>query len=783
MSSKFTSLLATMPVGLTKESGGPESPDEAQLEQDFGRLAYSFLQDRASGLLPYILGFEVVDREDDGSRAIGIFGFKIGSDYYYVPAFFVNNQIKGMDLLYSKRTNMFMPLRETWINYIVNRQTIQLGEGENDPKKVRKDFEQPRFDFMATPPRSPAGSQKMAAAIETIHDAFGTWNEMQQSMVDALEKDGEFQEAFAGAIARMSKDPLPFEKTADDSRLISWMREKGGPRAVNSLITTLTDNHGFAKAAMTFYPSVESLLISDFAAELAPEKQAAKVTVVTETSDYLDGKEKKRLIRDGFTIHDSRDDEEKSETYEIDYEKRFHSPDSSGLYDVLLRTGGTTQCWVFLPAGESKNDTCVVVEDADQHYFLAEPGAVFVRGDELRESEKSPYDDTISLDDMEIGKKYIMIDKKNCSTLPFTVKSVVAEDGKRVKMRVNWHDYPKVKRPTYGKDFDILHTNRYGGPIGGDVCCGEREYIQLADYENGALSFSGDDTIIVPSGWKAFKLNDKFGKSDEIDSYEARRVMEDMFQPGTLTDVMDALGKNAFHKLAVASDDGIEYYMRFDDDYVDGPPVNYKSAALKLVTKYALSVDDAETMLTEARDNFKSRRMVKMGQMVGVNMPPPPQQAEGVDQFTGATLIDPQVDQVQGNVVGAQPPQNSLQPGFNIGGEAQMDTEAAGLAQQAAGAGQKQVFDHSTIGGLARLYDSGAVIDTYVPDLMQALDRLGRILFLFYWKNEEFAERYGTEDLAEMEDMIRGVFKSYGDLVLKLRQKAIDSEDADSAVM
>jgi hypothetical protein len=217
-------------------------------------------------------------------------------------------------------------------------------------------------------------------------------------------------------------------------------------------------------------------------------------------------------------------------------------------------------------------------------------------------------------------------------------------------------------------------------------------------------------------------------------------------------------------------------------DFRDGQPTNYKTAMINLVTKYGLGVDDAEDMLKEARANFKSRRLIKMAQ-VGVAMPAPPPQATGFDDFTGQTVVSPQVDLMQGQTVGQPPVQNTMVPGFNLGGEAAMDLQAAGVAQQAANAGQKQVFDHATIGGLAHLYDSGTVIDSYIPELMQSLDRLGRILFLFYWKNEEFSERYGTEDLAEMEDMLRGVFKSFGDLVLQLRQKTIDSDDAENAVI
>jgi len=783
--SKFASLLAKMPEGL-KKFAGIESPDQMQLEQDFGRLAYSFLSDRAGGLLPYVLGFEVVDREEDGSRAIGIFGFKIGDDYYYVPAFFINNQIKGMDLLYSKRTNLFVPLRESWINYITNRQTVSLGKNVDESKELRKDFENPRFDFLTTPPESSSGTPKTAeskdasAAIDSIHDGFNKWNIMQQSLVDSLEKDSEFQTAWACAVSRLEKHDLPIEKTADNSRLIAWLGEKGGVRAVNSLMRTLTLSHDFAKAAMTFYPRPETLMINEFSKDLEPEKKATRITVLTQ-SDLDSGDSsisedgKKRLVRDGFTIHDTRDNEEKSEAYEIDYEQRFHNPDKSGLYNVLLRNGGTTKSWVFMPSGSAKSDSCVVVETANKNYFLAEPGAIFVRGDEIEDQDKSAYSKTIMLSRMKIGQTYIMLDKNNCSSLPFKINAVIAENGKRTKMRINWHSSSKIKRPTYGHDFETLHTEDKVVDLDSSG-----DYIQLAEYENGALTYSGTDTIVAPSGWRAFKLNT--GKRSAVDSYEARQIMEDMFQPGTLTDVTEALTKNALHTLLVGSDDSLEYYMRFDNDFVDGPPVNYKTAAVKLVSRYGLKVDDAETMLKEARENFKSRRLIKLGQMVGVNMPPAPPQAMGSDQFTGATTVAPQVNQMQGNMTGVPPLQNPVTPGFNIGGEAQMDIGAANVAQQAAGAGQKQVFDHAAIGGLAHLYDSGSVIDSYVPELMQALDRLGRILFLFYWKNEEFAERYGSEELSEMEDMIRGVFKSYGDLVLKLRQRAIDSEDADNSV-
>ena len=857
----FSSLLASAPMGLSKEAvggGGVESPDQVQMEQDFGRLAYMFLKDRAAGLIPYLLGFEIVDREEDGSRAVGIFGFKLGEDYYYVPAFFTNGQIKGMDLLYSKATNMFMPLRESWINNIVNKQTIALGDGVGNIDNLRRTFEQPRFDFLAVPPNLPIGTvPKVAAVVEKVDNnsvkgtddvkaikdeksgddaevdtdpsqatkiacdkcgkkdcacrsariavekdctcdkkamavikrGFDTWNHLQRETADMMDKDAKFQEAFAGAIMRMTGQPI--EKSAEGSELLSYLQNYGGPRAVGMLFKQLTTDHGFAKAALSFYPSVESMFVHQFDASLAPQKQAAKVEVVTQQTDYIDGKAKKRLVRDGFTIHDTREEPEKSEVYDVDYIKRFQSPDKSGLYNLLLRNGGATQAWVFMPSEAGKNNACLVVETEGKNYFLAEPSAVFVRGDEIVEG-KNPYEDAVDLEDMEIGKRYALLDAKGNASAPFEIESLISEDGKRTKARIRFPYTNKIERPTYGHDFETLGTKsrQYNGPsVAYAASVNEPKYLEFADYHSSVIGGSGNDTWVIPANWKALELQEK--KKSDGDSYEANRVMEDMFQPGTLTDVEVALNKKAFHNLTVDTD-GIEYNIRFDNTFIDGRPMNYKAAMVRLVTKYGLGVDDAEQILKEANEHMKSRKFIKFGQivgghptsnLVGYSMPADPGLATGIDSFTGATTTMPQIDLLRGQTIGQTKPINSVQPGFNLGGEAQMDLQASQLAQQAGQAGQKQVFDHAAIGGLAKVYDSGSVIDTYIPELTKALDRIGRILFLFYWKNEEFSERYGSEDMSEMEDAIRGVFKSFGDLVLKLKQKSVEPEDSGNAVM
>jgi hypothetical protein len=104
-----------------------------------------------------------------------------------------------------------------------------------------------------------------------------------------------------------------------------------------------------------------------------------------------------------------------------------------------------------------------------------------------------------------------------------------------------------------------------------------------------------------------------------------------------------------------------------------------------------------------------------------------------------------------------------------------MDPMAMQSAQQAAQMGQKDVFDTTMISSMLKAVREDSIVDRYLGDLTKALDRLGRILFMFYWHNEEFMNRYGKQDLPELEDTLRNAFEVLGDLVLYLKQKTINA--------
>ena len=52
------------------------------------------------------------------------------------------------------------------------------------------------------------------------------------------------------------------------------------------------------------------------------------------------------------------------------------------------------------------------------------------------------------------------------------------------------------------------------------------------------------------------------------------------------------------------------------------------------------------------------------------------------------------------------------------------------------------------------------------------------ILFMFYWHNDKFQERYGKQEMTELESALRNTFKAVGDLILFLKKKSIEPDMA-----
>ena len=91
-------------------------PSDTDFEITFADLAHAQLRDRAPALLDYLLGFQVIESNEDSTHGVGVLGFKIGEQMLFVPSFFLNGELK-QNLIYIKNQDLFVPLEDNWVTY------------------------------------------------------------------------------------------------------------------------------------------------------------------------------------------------------------------------------------------------------------------------------------------------------------------------------------------------------------------------------------------------------------------------------------------------------------------------------------------------------------------------------------------------------------------------------------------------------------------------------------------------------------------------------------------
>ena len=222
--------------------------------------------------------------------------------------------------------------------------------------------------------------------------------------------------------------------------------------------------------------------------------------------------------------------------------------------------------------------------------------------------------------------------------------------------------------------------------------------------------------------------------------------------------------KDGIQRLSTRTD-GISY--GFSVNGYTTQPMSKIAMIKELVMSLGLDGEDAEQLVKEARPKRTQNYFMKVAA---------PFQA---------TFNEPTKSHLFNMRAPVQYPQLELQ---NLGNSSEytnnrqfymedpfVDDNARYRAIEASNMGQKEVMDTSVISSLVKNMDTDSSIDSYISDIMLGMDRLGRLLFLYYWHNDKFEERYGKQDMIQLEGNLRNVFKNIGDLVLYMKKKSVDA--------
>ena len=322
---------------------------------------------------------------------------------------------------------------------------------------------------------------------------------------------------------------------------------------------------------------------------------------------------------------------------------------------------------------------------------------------------------------------------------------------------------PAVDRSDYDSDY-------MSGP-----CCSSEEHLHFTGKDGASVRIVNGD-LYVPKGMKRLKAKEKLERTEDLSGegyYASSTSMRDPdpIIPGNHVDMTQIIfDKTAELKVANSG----------SEVQIDGQSMSPLKGLVHLVTKRGFSEEASRLMLKEAEKKRVAKFRVKYadhygGYQQGYELQrsapgspgfqePPPYSEMGLD--SGYQAYGPYEDR-------QQVPMPTNDPSI-YDPRVMPDPNAMQSALNMSQTGQKEIFDASMMGSLLGQMRDDTMIDEHLPELMSALDRLGRILFSFYWHGEEFQDRFGKQDMPDMESGLRNTFESLGDIIMGLKQKSID---------
>lgn len=687
----------------------------AEFEQAFFQLAFERLQDKLYNLLDYLVGFDIVNKSSDGTKAIGVFGFKAeNGQMIFVPAFFKDGDVKGVDIMYSKNNEQFYPLNEDFAEMFLKDDASGLGTPTDETVQQMKQYTPPT-DMMnlVRPPRTAKVSY--ASVIDYVEQSDNLTKEAFQTII---EKDPEYLESL-----------------------------------------------------MRFYD------VEKIAKALVKKKDADKVLpvpsvkVVTQKDDLkeLSDSQKSKVLSDGYVVIDKRKAEQKSEFGLHKFEEKFVNPGDSGFYPYVTKSGSIRYA-LIIPRPMSitqrfASDEAMVINLDEGYSYQSPVSCIFTKGqivvkdtEDLLSGFQDPAEARPSFSDT-----FILINDSLKATEPFRILTNFKDDGGLRRI--------EVERDGFS---DCCVSSSYSGNRKGgnsyfsDKPQGRRPNritFILTKKPGDSLHYDGD-VVYVPKGFKLLPIKTSVSYSETESKRQEEKNKYEQGKPGSRSTILGALTSNRVYPMNVTSN-GSEYFVdvasvkkKYDT------PIKAKTA---MIVNLGLDEQTVDNILSKVANQISQKGYIKLAYTGDQSFAPwdPSSYSNELGQPTYDGVGHSEV-QAPGDGYTGDP----TKQGLGVMPEVEGTQAAIQQANQLAQGGQKEIFDTHSIATLAKYVSPQTKVTDYMPDFISCLDKLGRMLFLVYWETDKFEEMYGRSELPEMTELLSNVFRNLGDLIIFLKRKS-----------
>jgi len=303
---------------------------EITFEQKFGQLVDAQINERLPSLVDYRVGFQIIDKNEDDTQAVGVAAFVMNGVWLYIPVFFLKGEIKGFDLLWIKQQDLFVPSMDNWIAALQQEGLSALGHGFQQGEEGHKN------DIFATP-----GNTRVYQPYSSMGKAAFDAN----SLVDT--------EDWQKMAKRATPDGYRAVDLTEDIKLL-------GKEAAQVFLNTFLNNPDFAQCLFRFYDLDQVEGLAKQAAQMTMDQKPEldqKVKFYTDPMSKeardLTNREKELLMNKGIYVKDDRHSFSKVFQEEVN-SSAIQNPTCPGIYDVLMLDGTFKPYIILCPVSLSQ---------------------------------------------------------------------------------------------------------------------------------------------------------------------------------------------------------------------------------------------------------------------------------------------------------------------------------------------------------------------------------------------------------------------------------------------
>lgn len=547
-----------------------------------------------------------------------------------------------------------------------------------------------------------------------------------------------------------AKDPLdPIMKTASYNKSTVFDTVlKMGKKASSKLMDLISTQRGL-NASFKFYSPQEIYQFSKQAAQKFPDRAPVQIIeVMDKKASLLSQEEKKNLYRDGFVVkQDNRVDwgpaDNAIQAIEVKaINNSFTTPDKickckvltddGQLLDVVYlpkikdlfrgfdnyydsnsrRLQGVSTVKWDVPAKKDLGQTAAVIIDG--HWY---PAALDIAA--LTNSKQK-------VDISSLGKAITSLQQlPDCSLLITPSGEVIRSSGGRKTPEGDFVDY--------------------------------RRKIHISADQNLKSAVILQDYMEVPKATRVVfdqKAYHNNGKRDyEVDCF-CDLTNNKLVTIKNLTKAIQRYSNKRFKKLKVTSD-GQQISISGDKTKA-GERFQVKQAVFHLVSDYGICPQQAKTIIKKAGAGSIQSPVCHKYHLIK-------NAQEQSDMWKPADIGYTSIQQD-----GPERTQYDLQR------KAQQDARDMEAIEKATNAGIKQVFDTQILKLLVHTADPQQEIQQALPDFMNTLNKLCRLLFIYRCHTQDLEERYGAVKMKALEQSLKNTINDLSQLTIFLKLRGLN---------